>query len=110
MQADQVSTPFDGLTSKLGKVQSTAQKVPRIVTAMLTSLAVAATPFATIGEELDDTNKKFSISPEQLQLQRNLYAKNTDNAQNYDKALSSLNSVMSSIAKGRGACIYRNAI
>lgn len=76
-----------------------AQKVSRA----LGTLTAAAGAFIAVGDELDDTSKKFSISAEQLQIQRNLYAKNTDDAKNYDKALSSLNSVMASIAKGRGA-------
>ncbi|MDR1906528.1 MAG: hypothetical protein LBQ27_06440 [Clostridiales bacterium] len=38
-----------------------------------------------------------------MQKQRNLYSKTTDDAKNYDSALSSLNSVMTSIAKGKGA-------
>jgi hypothetical protein len=98
-----VSASFDGLTAKLGKVQSAAQKVSRVATAILASLAAAATAFVVIGDELDDTSRKFSVSAEQLQLQRNLYAKVTDDAKNYDAALSSMNSVMASIAKGRGA-------
>lgn len=102
MKVDQVSASFDGLTSKLGKVQSAASKVSKVATAMLASLVAAATAFIIVGDELDDMSKKFSISAEKLQLQRNLYAKATDDAKNYDKALSSINSVMGSIAKGRG--------
>jgi len=55
-----------------------------------------------LGNEIHDTSAKFRISAEQLQYQRNLYAKTTDDAKNYDKALSSMSSVMTSIAKGKG--------
>ena len=93
MKVDAVAGSFDKLTAGLGKVQSAAQKVSKVATAILASLTAAATAFIVVGDELDDTSKKFSISAEQLQLQRNLYAKNTDDA----------NGVMASIAKGRGA-------
>jgi phage-related minor tail protein len=103
MRVDQVSASFDGLTAGLGKVQSAAQKVAKVATAILVSLTAAATAFVVIGDELDDTSKKFRISAEELQKQRNLYSKTTDDAKNFDKALSSLNSVMTAIAKGKGA-------
>ncbi len=102
MKVDQTAASFDKLTANMGKAQAAAQKLSRAATVILTTLAAAAGAFIVIGDELDDTSKKFAISAEQLQLQRNLYAKNTDDAKNYDKALSSLNSVMASIAKGRG--------
>jgi phage-related minor tail protein len=102
MRVDQVSASFDGLTAKLGKVQSAASKVAKVATAILASLTAAATAFVVIGNELDDTSKKFHISAEELQKQRNLYSKTTDDVKNYDSALSSLNSVMTSIAKGKG--------
>jgi len=102
MKVDQTAAGFDKLTANMGKAQVAAQKLSRAATVILTTLTAAAGAFIKIGDELDDTSKKFAISAEQLQLQRNLYAKNTDDAKNYDKALSSLNSVMASIAKGRG--------
>lgn len=102
IKIEQTVAGFDKLTSSLNKVQNAAQKVSRVAMAILGTLTAAAGAFVKIGDELDDTSKKFAISAEQLQLQRNLYAKNTDEAKNYDKALSSLNSVMASIAKGRG--------
>ena len=102
LKVDQTAKSFDNLTDKLGKVHNAAQKVSRVALAILGSLTAAAGAFVKIGDELDDTSKKFSITAEQLQLQRNLYAKNTDDANNYDRALSSLNSVMASIARGRG--------
>ena len=86
----------------LGKVHNAAQKVSRVALALLGTLTAAAVAFINVGDELDDAAKKYSISAEQLQIQRNLYAKATDDAKNYDKALSSLNSIMASIAKGRG--------
>lgn len=102
MQVDAIAGSFNKLTNTLDKVHNAAQKVSRVAIAILGTLTAAVGAFVAIGDELDDTSKKFSISAEQLQIQRNLYAKNTDDAKNYDRALASLNSVMASIAKGRG--------
>lgn len=102
MKVDQTAAGFDKLTSNMNKAQSAAQKLSRAATIVLTTLIAAASAFVAIGDELDDTSNKFRISAEQLQLQRNLYAKSTDDAKNYDKALSSMGSVLTSIAKGRG--------
>jgi phage-related minor tail protein len=103
MKVDQTAVGFDKLTSNLSKAQNVAKQFSKVALALVGTLAAAAGAFIQIGDELDDTSKKFSISAEQLQIQRNLYAKNTDDAKNFDAALSKLNSVMSSIAKGRGA-------
>lgn len=102
MKVDQTAASFDKLTANMNKAQAAATKLSRAATVILTTLTAAVTAFVVMGDELDDTSKKFAISAEQLQLQRNLYAKNTDDAKNYDRALSSINSVMSSIARGRG--------
>jgi phage-related minor tail protein len=103
LKVDAVAGSFDKLTAGLGKAQAAAQKVSKVATAILATLTAAATAFIMVGDELNDTSKKFSISAEQLQIQRNLYGKVTDDAKNYDKALSSMNSIMTSIAKGKGA-------
>ncbi len=103
LKVDQTAAGFDKLTAGMNKAQAGAQKLAKAATVVLTTLVAAATAFVVVGDELDDTSTKFRISAEQLQIQRNLYAKTTDDAKNYDKALSSLNSVMASIAKGRGA-------
>lgn len=102
IKVNEVASSFDELTAKLKKAQLIAQKVSNVASSLLASITAAATAFVLIGDELDDVSKKYSISAEQLQLQRNLYAKSTDDAKNYDRALSSINSVMGSIAKGRG--------
>jgi phage-related minor tail protein len=98
----QVSTQFDKLTSSLNKAQSTAQKLSGITLKLVAALGATITAFVAVGDELDDVSTKFSITAEHLQRQRFLYSRATDDAKNYDKALSKLNSVMSSIARGRG--------
>jgi hypothetical protein len=102
LKVDNVAAGFDKVTAGLGKAQAAAQKLSRAATVVLTMLVAAATAFVVVGDELDDTSKKFRISAEQLQIHRNLYAKSTDDAKNYDKALSSMGSVLTSIAKGKG--------
>lgn len=98
----QVSTQFDKLTSSLNKAQSTAQKLSGITLKLVAALGATITAFVAVGDELDDVSTKFSITAEHLQRQRFLYSRATDDAKNYDKALSKLNSVMSSIARGKG--------
>lgn len=56
--------------------------------------------FVNIGNELDTVSKKFRITAEELQVQRNLYQQTTGSASNFDSALTSLNKMMTSIAKG----------
>ena len=98
----QVSTQFDKLTSSLNKAQNVAKKLSSITLKLVAALGAAITAFVAVGDELDDVSTKFSITAEHLQRQRFLYGRATDDAKNYDKALSKLNSVMSSIARGRG--------
>lgn len=102
MSIQQVSAQFDKLTSSLNKAQSTAQKLSGITLKLVAALGATITAFVAVGDELDDVSTKFSITAEHLQRQRFLYSRATDDAKNYDKALSKLNSVMSSIARGRG--------
>ena len=102
MRVDQTAVGFDKLTGNLKKAEGAAKALSKVALGIVTALVAAATAFVVVGDELDDTSKKFRISAEQLQIQRNLYSKNTDDAKNFDKALSSLNSVMTSIAKGKG--------
>ena len=103
MKVDQTAAGFDKLTSNMNKAQAGAQKLAKAATVVLATLTAAATAFIVVGDELNDTSQKFRISAEQLQIQRNLYAKTTDDAKNFDKALSNLGTVMTSIAKGKGA-------
>lgn len=103
MKVDQTAAGFDKLTGNLNKAQSAAQKFSKVALTLVGTLAAAAGAFIAMGDELADVSQKFGVSVENLQRQRNLYAKNTDDAKNYDSALSSLGSVLTSIAKGKGA-------
>ena len=102
MSIQQVSAQFDKLTSSLNKAQNIAKKLSSITLKLVATLGATITTFVEVGDELDDMSTKFSITAEHLQRQRFLYSRATDDAKNYDKALSKLNSVMSSIARGRG--------
>jgi hypothetical protein len=99
---DQVSAGFDKITSGLNKAHSAAQKLSRVTLKLVASLGATIVTFVKVGDDLDDMSAKFSITAEHLQRQRFLYGRATDDAKNYDKALSKLNSVMSSIARGKG--------
>jgi phage-related minor tail protein len=102
MRVDQAAAGFDKLTAGLNKAQGAAQKLSKVALGIVTALGAAAGAFIAVGDELDDTSKKFMISAEQLQIHRNLYQKNAEDARNFDSALSSVNSMMASIARGRG--------
>lgn len=102
MKVDKTAAGFDKLTANMGKAQAAAQKLSKLALGLVTTLGAAAMAFAVTGSELDKTSKQFKISAEQLQLQRNLYQKTTGSADNYDAAMTGLNKVMTSIAKGSG--------
>lgn len=102
VKLDQTTAGFDKLTAGLNKAQSAAQKLSSATLKIVAALGAAVTAFVAVGDELDDVSTKFSITAEHLQAQRFLYSRATDDAKNYDNALSKLNAVMSSIARGRG--------
>lgn len=102
IKVEQTAAGFDKLTSNLGKAQAAAQKLSNIALGLVAALGAAAVAFAITGSEIDKTSKQFKISAEELQLQRNLYQKATGSADNYDAAMTTLNKVMTSIAKGSG--------
>lgn len=103
IKVNQVGASFDKLTGNLKKAQGVMQSMSKVAMGLLTSLAAAATAFVMVGAELDTVSKKFKISAEQLQYERNLYQKATGSADNFDSALQSLNNAMTSIAKGKGS-------
>lgn len=102
MSVKQLETQFDKLTSSLNKAQNIAKTFSKVALGLVTTLGAAATAFAITGSELDTVSKKFKISAEELQVQRNLYQQATGSAGNFDSAMTSLNKVMSQIAKGSG--------
>jgi len=103
MRVDQTAASFDKLSGKLGKAKDVAKSFSKVALGLVAALGAAAAAFIKIGDELHDTSKKFRITAEELQLQRNLFARTTSDAKNYDRALSSMNSVMTKIARGSGA-------
>ena len=102
VKLNQTTAGFDKLTAGLNKAQSAAQKLSSATLKIVAALGAAVTAFVLVGDELDDVSTKFSITAEHLQTQRFIYNRATDDAKNYDNALSKLNAVMSSIARGRG--------
>jgi phage-related minor tail protein len=102
MKVDQTAASFDKLTGNLNKAKAAADKLSKVALGIVTALGAAAVAFAVTGSELDKTSKQFKISAEQLQIQRNLYQKATGSADNFDAAMTQMNKVMTSIAKGSG--------
>ena len=102
MKVDNVAAGFDKVTAGMGKAQAAAQKLSKIALGLVATLGAAAMAFAVTGSELDKTSKQFKISAEELQIQRNLFQKATGSADNYDAAMTQLNKVMTSLAKGSG--------
>ena len=102
IKVDQTAAGFDKLTGNLKKAEGIAKSFSKVALGLVTALGAAAISFAVTGSEIDKTSKKFKISAEQLQLQRNLFQKATGSADNYDASMLSLNKAMTSIAKGSG--------
>ena len=94
---------FDKLTNSLNKAQIVAKTLSKISLGLVATLGTATIAFVATGNELDNISKKFRITAEELQLQRNLYQQTTGSASNFDSALTSLNKMMTSIAKGSNA-------
>jgi len=87
IKVDQTAAGFDKLTGNLKKAEGVAKSFSKVAMGLVAGLAAAATAFIVLGDEIHDTSTKFRISAEQLQYQRNLYAKTTDDAKNYGEAL-----------------------
>ena len=102
MRVDQTAAGFDKLSSNLKKAEGVAKSFSKVALGLVAALGAAAMAFAVTGSELDTVSKKFKISAEELQLQRNLYQKATGSADNFDSAMTGLNKAMTSIAKGGG--------
>lgn len=102
IKLNNITQGFDNLSNKLNKAKSVATSFSHVAMGLIASLTAVATAFVIVGDELDDTSKKFGVNVEELQLQRNLYNKVADGADGYDKALASLNQIMSSISRGQG--------
>lgn len=96
----QTTASFDKLTNSLNKAQSVAKTLSKVALGLVATLGATAMSFVNIGNELDTVSKKFRITAEELQVQRNLYQQTTGSASNFDSALTSLNKLMTSIAKG----------
>ena len=96
----QTTASFDELTNSLNKAQSVAKTLSKVALGLVATLGATAMSFVNIGNELDTVSKKFRITAEELQVQRNLYQQTTGSASNFDSALTSPNKMMTSIAKG----------
>lgn len=102
LQKTVATVGFDNLNEKLDKTKNIASSLSKIILGLGTALVTSSLAAVKNGDDLDDVSRKYQISAEQLQIQRNLYDKITQDIGGYETALSKLNSVLSSIARGRG--------
>lgn len=98
-----LKTGFDNVEKSLEKTQKTAKKLSAITLTLITTITASITAFTNQTMALEEEAKALDVSIEKLQLQRNVYKEITGDASNYDSALTSLKSVMTSIALGNGS-------
>lgn len=84
------------------KFESALSKVSKVI--MVAVAAITALSYSTIqlGAELNDIAKKYGITAEELQKQRNLYKQLTNDEKIYENALKSLSNVIRSLNRGAG--------
>ena len=97
-----ISTGFDNVERTLKKSQKALRTFSRLALALVTTVTASITAFTKQTNALNEEAKALDVSVEKLQLQRNVYKEITGDANNYDSALTSLKSVMTSIALGQG--------
>lgn len=99
---------FDRLNSKLEKVKSSLSAVARTAQIALGALTALVATGVKQADELDDISRKYGTTAEELQTQRNLYAKAAEGGEGYEQALSSINSMLRSVE--RGSTRYNEAL
>lgn len=104
-----ISKGFDNVTNSLQKAQKAASVFSKIALTLIGSATALATAFATTTTSLVKSSKELEVNVEKLQLQRNIYKEITGDANNYDKALTSLKNVLNSITLGQGTA-YLNIL
>lgn len=106
---NKLATGFDNIHNTLKKSQKTLKTFSKLALSLVTTITASITAFATQTSTLNETAKALDVNIEKLQLQRNVYKQITGDASNYDSALSSLKSVMTSITLGQGSA-YLNIL
>ncbi len=98
-----LSKGFDSVTKSLKGSQKELKAFSKLALALVTTLAGAVTAFAKTTLEIDEMAKAYEHNIETMQLQRSVYKEITGDADNYNKTLDSMKSVLNSIALGQGA-------
>ena len=106
---NKLSKGFNSVESSLKKSQKTLREFSKLALALVTTITASITAFTNQTLALDEQAKALDVSIEKLQLQRNVYKQITGDANNYDSALNSLKSVMTSIVLGNGSA-YLNIL
>lgn len=94
---------YTNMINGLEKAEDKTKKLSKATLALVGALAAVVTSAVKVGDELDDTAKKYNTTAEALQIQRNRYAKLTEDSETYTQALAKIGSMQSSIVAGRGA-------
>lgn len=93
---------FDNFTAGMGKAQAASQKFANIVMIGVGALVAFVVASAKVADELDDVSKKYQTTAEELQIQRNLYAKLTTDSGGYEANLTKIGKIMTALTKGSG--------
>lgn len=84
---------------KFQKALSSATRVILLMVAAITALSYST---VELGAELNDIAKKYGVTAEELQKQRNIYKQLTNDEKTYENALKSLSNVIRSLNRGAG--------
>lgn len=104
-----INSGFGKIDSTLKRAQKTMRVFSGLASALVATLTASVTAFTKTTIAINDESKALGVGIEKMQLMRNVYKNITGDASNYDNAMSSLKSVMSDIALGKGTA-YSNIL
>ena len=104
-----INNGLSKIESTLKRSQKTIRAFSGLASALVATITASITTFTKSAISLDEQAKSMDVNIEKLQLMRNVYKKITGDASNYDSAMSSLKSIMTSIALGQGTA-YSNIL
>ena len=104
-----INNGFGKIDSTLKRSQKTLRVFSGLASALVATLTASITTFTKSTIAISDQAKALDVNIEKMQLMRNVYKSITGDASNYDNAMTSLKSVMSDIALGKGTA-YSNIL
>jgi phosphoglycolate phosphatase-like HAD superfamily hydrolase len=97
-----LSKGFDGVTNSLKHGQNAMKMFSKMALAVVGAVASAIVNFTQATSELNDMARAYDLNIEKLQIQRGIYKEITGDADNYNKSLDAMKSVMNAITVGQG--------